>query len=122
MSLSGHLTRSIFDRYHIVSESDLSEAVAKLGTFHQITAGEVRKVVALGANTDKTRTVSGRTLRVPRQTVASLTGFEPCHGPPRSHAVGWNESESAGHRGGAEPGGVGRPPAESAGEESSVKA
>ena len=30
MMISGHRTRSIFDRYHIVSKKDLREAAAKL--------------------------------------------------------------------------------------------
>jgi integrase len=34
MQLTGHKTRSVFDRYDIVNEADLAAGVAKLATFH----------------------------------------------------------------------------------------
>ncbi|HJT71422.1 MAG TPA: tyrosine-type recombinase/integrase [Terriglobales bacterium] len=35
MRISGHKTRSVFDRYNIVSQNDLTEAGRKLGMFHE---------------------------------------------------------------------------------------
>jgi hypothetical protein len=35
MGITGHLTHSVFDRYNIVSESDIMEAGRKLAQFHE---------------------------------------------------------------------------------------
>ncbi len=37
MQMTGHKTRSVFDRYHIVSEGDLKEAAQKLSEAHLAT-------------------------------------------------------------------------------------
>lgn len=45
MEIAGHKTRAIFDRYHIVSDSDLKEATRKLGE-----AFSAQTVTILGTN------------------------------------------------------------------------
>ena len=35
MRISGHMTRSIFDRYNITSGEDLKEAAKKMQTYHE---------------------------------------------------------------------------------------
>src|SRR5262249_55565768 len=47
MSVTVHRTRSVFDRYHIVSPSDLHEAARKQDMARAQAASEVPKVVSI---------------------------------------------------------------------------
>jgi len=58
MKLTGHKTESIYRRYAIVSETDLSEGVAKLAILHQANEGAPRNVVPLRERTSKVLTKS----------------------------------------------------------------
>ncbi len=50
MKLTGHKTESVYRRYAIVSEADLSEGVAKLARLHAAQDAAERTVIPLGAS------------------------------------------------------------------------
>jgi len=61
MPITGHRTRSIFDRYHIDSSTDRVEAVRWLAALRGAIAMEPRKVLAIGEASARRRgTARGR--------------------------------------------------------------
>ena len=61
MKITGHKTRAVFDRYHIVSPGDLQEATRKLagrftGTLPEIKRGPLSEPPVLLGGVDGTRT------------------------------------------------------------------
>ena len=68
MKLTGHKTRSVFERYNIVSDGDLRAAVAKLAARHGTVLGQS---VPIAVND------GDRTDHFAQESVEAPPGFEP---------------------------------------------
>ena len=49
MELTGHRTRSVFDRYHIVNESDKAQGIEKLARLRDTQTSAPRTVIPMQA-------------------------------------------------------------------------
>ncbi len=81
MALSGHETRSVFDRYNIVAGNDLHDAIERLAAFH-----ETRTTVLKGHLRDTQGPETNKTPRKPEGFAMEARGIEP-RSEPRSEVA-----------------------------------
>ncbi len=68
MMMTGHKTRSVFERYNIVSEGDLTAAAARLDLVHRDNLGTMPAAVSLGDDPNS---------RFASEKLEAQPGFEP---------------------------------------------
>jgi len=73
MKITGHKTRSVFDRYDITSEEDLAEAARKLEALTGTIAGTIAKTDAEALKEALSKSVTGKGLVVARDRIELST-------------------------------------------------
>ena len=78
MKISGHKTRSVFDRYNITSEEDLREAASRLARYIKKKEEEVTFSVIVADVNDMSRSlVNRKVVEIPEIYLEPASGIEP---------------------------------------------
>ncbi len=77
MSISGHKTRNVFERYNIVDSTDLKNAATRIGEHHKKSEEKMRHGHNGGHNGSIEQTDCGECASQVIEKMVPLTGIEP---------------------------------------------
>jgi hypothetical protein len=89
MKLTGHRTESVYRRYAIVSEADLSTTVVKLAALHESEAAAARTVVRFAERTGKAGVSAGPGVLTARSITTRMSGGGRGIRTPKGLAARW---------------------------------